>query len=56
MPGGTIKDCLATIGVTLSGLSGCGSLNEEWALIKKSYFKKILTVHPDKGGSAAVFR
>jgi len=56
MPGGTIKDCLATIGVSISGLSTCAGLNAEWALIKKGYFKKILVSHPDKGGDAAVFR
>lgn len=56
MPGGTIKDCLAAVGLPVSGLSGCVSLKEEWAVVKKTYFRKVLTVHPDKGGSAATFR
>lgn len=56
MPGATIKDCLATIGVSSNGLSSCSGLREEWAFIKKTYFKTILKCHPDKGGDAAVFR
>lgn len=56
MPGGTIKDCLETISAPLTGLTSCGNLGEEWSFIKKAYFKKILLVHPDKGGDAAVFR
>lgn len=56
MLGGTIKDCLTTISVATSGLSTCTGLNAEWAFIKKGYFKKILTSHPDKGGDPAVFR
>jgi len=56
MPAGTIKDCITTIGVSISGLSSCSGLNAEWAFIKKGYFKKILTSHPDKGGDTAVFR
>lgn len=56
MPGGTIKDCLTAIGISLSALSGAGRLSEEWAHIKKAYFKKVLASHPDKGGDAAVFR
>jgi len=39
-----------------SDLTLCASLGEEWTLIKKEYFTKIKTVHPDKGGSAAEFR
>lgn len=49
-------DCLGTIGISVAGLSNCGSLGEEWTFIKKAYFKKILTCHPDKGGDPAVFR
>lgn len=56
MPGGTVKDCLAAVGVAVSGLSSCAGLSAEWALIKKGYFKKILSCHPDKGGDAATFR
>lgn len=56
MPGGSIKDCLATVGVGTKDLAAAGTLSEEWSLLKKAYFKKILVVHPDKGGDAAVFR
>lgn len=56
MPGGTVKDCLAAVGAAPAGLRSCSGLKEEWSFIKKAYFKKILTCHPDKGGDAAVFR
>lgn len=57
MPGKSVKDCLATVGMSLSGLgSSVTGAKGEWALIKKAYFKRILAVHPDKGGDAAVFR
>lgn len=56
MPGGTIKDCLAAVGVSSAGLGASSTLNGEWTFIKKAYFKKILACHPDKGGDAAVFR
>eukprot|EP00928_Gymnodinium_smaydae_P009578 TRINITY_DN1358_c0_g2_i1.p1 TRINITY_DN1358_c0_g2~~TRINITY_DN1358_c0_g2_i1.p1 ORF type:complete len:480 (+),score=70.28 TRINITY_DN1358_c0_g2_i1:104-1543(+) len=57
MPGkSTIKDCLTTLGVPASGLSSCAGFHAEWALIKKGYFKKVLSSHPDKGGDPAVFR
>lgn len=56
MPGDTIKDCLTTIDIGLAGLGDSASLGQEWAFIKKGYFKKILVCHPDKGGDARVFR
>lgn len=56
MPGATVKDCLADIGVSAPALASCYGLNAEWSLIKKNYFKKILVSHPDKGGDASVFR
>ena len=34
----------------------CTRVQEEWRRIKKTYFRKILRCHPDKGGDAAVFR
>jgi hypothetical protein len=34
----------------------CSNLQEEFACIKKAYFKKVLSSHPDKGGDPAVFR
>lgn len=56
MPGKSIKDCLAAVGMPLSVLSRCLTIKGEWELIKKAYFKRILVCHPDKGGDAAVFR
>lgn len=52
----TIGDCLIAVGAPPSGLKGGISVREEWAQIKKAYFRKILQVHPDKGGSTAAFR
>jgi len=51
----TVKGCLKSIGVQLASLEACVVLTQEWSLIKKSYFKKILKCHPDKGGDAAEF-
>ena len=56
----SIKDCLTNIGFESSSYTAyfndCQSLDEEWQVIKKQYFKKIRISHPDKGGDAAVFR
>ena len=54
--GDTVQECLALFGVDLVRLSACGSVCEEWKVIKKAYFKSILDCHPDKGGDASVFR
>ena len=52
----TIKACLKSIGVDDGALEGLASLPEEWAVIKKAYFKKVLKTHPDKGGDPDAFR
>lgn len=54
----SIRDCLKHIGLTPkdSALSSCSSIEEEFKVIKKRYFKKVLVSHPDKGGDAEVFR
>ena len=52
----TITNCLQSIGVTKVELDHCGTLDEEFGFIKRSYFKKVLKVHPDKGGDPDVFR
>ncbi|CAN0086778.1 unnamed protein product, partial [Sphacelaria rigidula] len=52
----SVKICLATIGLGAADLGGCSNLTEEFAIIKRAYFKKVLVVHPDKGGSAKEFR
>ena len=51
-----VQECLATLDVLQESFSGCSTLDEEWKVIKKAYFAKILVSHPDKGGDAAVFR
>ncbi len=45
----TIASCLNDIGVDASLLKTLGKLDDEFSLIKKTYFKKIIIVHPDKG-------
>lgn len=53
----SVRRCLATIGVDAArDLGRCSSLTEEFTAIKRAYFRKILVVHPDKGGDAAEFR
>ncbi|KAI8897827.1 hypothetical protein BC833DRAFT_592187 [Globomyces pollinis-pini] len=52
----TIKQCLDHIQISITSLESCSSLDEEFKLIKKAYFQKILKVHPDKGGDAGEFR
>jgi hypothetical protein len=53
--GKTINDCLKSVGVALANLSSCSTVDEEWKIIKKSYYKIILEAHPDKGGDPEVF-
>ena len=36
--------------------AGCTTIQEEFKVIRKAYHKRILEVHPDKGGDAAIFR
>ena len=57
-PGGsTVAGCLKQVGVTdAAALDACDNLEEEFKVIKKSYFKKILREHPDKGGDEEVFK
>lgn len=52
----SVADCLTSLGVTAEALRGCTTLREEWQVIKKTYFAKVLRDHPDKGGSAQAFR
>lgn len=53
----SVRRCLASIGIDAArDLSTCSSLTEEFTAIKRAYFRKILVVHPDKGGDAAEFR
>ena len=52
----TIANCCSKLGVQLETLAASNGLDEEWALLKKAYFKKCLANHPDKGGDPAAFR
>ena len=55
--GATIAKCLESMDVdSSSAFAACGNIDEEWKLVKKAYYKKILVAHPDKGGDAAAFR
>ena len=47
MPMQTVGTCLASLGVAIDKLEGCADRDEEFALVKKAYFKKILLAHPD---------
>jgi BRCT domain type II-containing protein len=44
------------VGISLSDLEHLDSLQEEFQVIKKAYFTKILREHPDKGGDPQLFR
>lgn len=54
----TVKECLLAMELEIFELQLClGDLQEEFKLIKKAYFKRVLQCHPDKpNGDAATFR
>jgi hypothetical protein len=53
----TVRACLAVIaGEGGLDLAGCANLGEDWNVVKKAYFKRVLVAHPDKGGDAEEFR
>jgi len=55
----TLKECLSTIfgSLSLGNLFvECDNFDDEFVIVKKTYFKAALKCHPDKGGDAAVFR
>lgn len=57
----TVRSCLTAIfgnedGLENFGLKSCSSIEEEFKVIKKAYFKNVLRSHPDKGGDTSVFR
>ncbi|UPR03332.1 J domain-containing protein [Chloropicon primus] len=52
-----VKALLVCIGLTNpEDLSGCSTVQEEFAYVKKCFRRKCLETHPDKGGDAADFR
>lgn len=52
----SIADCLSDLGVTPELFANCDSLEEEFAVVKKLYYRNMLTHHPDKGGDPEVAR
>jgi hypothetical protein len=52
----SLHKCLLTIGVELSDFADASGITEEFSRVKKKYFQSALRNHPDKGGSAEVFR
>jgi len=59
----SVRGCLKVLGVVTPSdeaneiFGDCdGDLEQEFAALKKIYFRKILKEHPDKGGDPAVFR
>lgn len=50
----SIAEALVALEITdLAPLKACNSLVDEFHLIKRTYFRKILVAHPDKGGDPA---
>lgn len=54
--GTTIRTCLIEISVAFTDLEATENIEDEWKVIKKSYFRAVLQHHPDKGGEAVKFR
>ena len=55
--GETVKNLLDAVGVPgMDVFDGCSDVNEEFAKVKSFYKRRCLAVHPDKGGTAEVFR
>lgn len=52
----SVKDLLCTVGIVNAQTELSGSLDDEFKTIKKSYFKRVLVLHPDKGGDPEAFR
>jgi len=55
--GETVKNLLDAVGVPgMDVFDLCSDVNEEFAKVKSFYKRRCLAVHPDKGGTAEVFR
>ena len=52
-----MKNLLDAVGVPgMDVFDLCSDVNEEFAKVKSFYKRRCLAVHPDKGGTAEVFR
>ena len=60
MVGATVGACLTAVGISeasgLAALAQAADLSAEFSVIKKSFLKRVLIVHPDKGGDEETFR
>jgi len=53
----SIPKCLTAIGISTDEIfSECDDITQEFKIIKRTYFAKILNEHPDKGGDVEQFR
>jgi hypothetical protein len=52
----TIRQCLLDLDVDDPSVFGSTTREEEFKILKKIYFRKVLQCHPDKGGDPDVFR
>jgi len=53
----TIREMLEALDLDKAvSFKECDNIGDEFALIKRAYFKKVLVCHPDKGGNVDVFR
>ena len=56
--GDTVRGCLMTLGIDnpSDAFSNAENIDDEFKIIKRSWHKKVLECHPDKGGSEEEFR
>jgi hypothetical protein len=52
MAAATIRECLATLGVTAADFAGCSSTDDEFAAIRRRYFKAVLVGRAGLGRAA----
>jgi len=52
----TVQSCLKILLVGEDAFKECQSLEAQWKVVKRCYFRRALKTHPDKGGDAKEFR